>query len=152
MRHLIKVMFLFGLGMLLGTWLLSARSGEARIESIKSETQRVLSPSLYDLTELQRHVNRLFGYSAQKTLELAHHVATEIHANLDAWKRPFPRPIGHLIGVVPLPQLGPHRLAVHLEQLEMNLVHVKFMHFLGAVLDFSQDQGGKHAANTAAVN
>ena len=28
-------------------------------------------PLLYDLTELQRHANRLFGFSAQKTLELA---------------------------------------------------------------------------------
>ena len=28
-------------------------------------------PPLYDLTELQRHANRLFGFSAQKTLDLA---------------------------------------------------------------------------------
>ena len=28
-------------------------------------------PLLYDLTELQRHANRLFGFSAQKTLGLA---------------------------------------------------------------------------------
>ena len=28
-------------------------------------------PLLYDLTELQRHANRLFGFSAQKTLEVA---------------------------------------------------------------------------------
>ena len=28
-------------------------------------------PLLYDLTELQRHANRLYGFSAQKTLELA---------------------------------------------------------------------------------
>ena len=28
-------------------------------------------PLLYDLTELQRHANRLFGFSAQQTLELA---------------------------------------------------------------------------------
>ena len=28
-------------------------------------------PLLYDLTELQRHANRLFGFSAQKTLDLA---------------------------------------------------------------------------------
>ena len=26
---------------------------------------------LYDLTELQRHANRLFGLSAQKTLDIA---------------------------------------------------------------------------------
>ena len=28
-------------------------------------------PLLYDLTELQRHANRLFGFSAQKTLDVA---------------------------------------------------------------------------------
>ena len=28
-------------------------------------------PLLYDLTELQRHANRLFGFSAQKTLDIA---------------------------------------------------------------------------------
>lgn len=48
-----------------------ARTGSAAIESIESETQRVPPPLLYDLTELQRHANRLFGFSAQKTLDLA---------------------------------------------------------------------------------
>jgi DNA topoisomerase III len=48
-----------------------ARSGKAAIESVKSETQRMGPPQLYDLTELQRHANRLFGFSAQKTLDLA---------------------------------------------------------------------------------
>jgi DNA topoisomerase-3 len=28
-------------------------------------------PLLYDLTELQRHANRLFGFSAQETLDIA---------------------------------------------------------------------------------
>ena len=36
------------------------------IESIESETQRMAPPPLYDLTELQRHANRLFGFSAQR--------------------------------------------------------------------------------------
>jgi DNA topoisomerase-3 len=48
-----------------------ARTGSAAIESADSETQRMLPPLLYDLTELQRHANRLFGFSAQKTLDLA---------------------------------------------------------------------------------
>src|SRR5882762_4053461 len=48
-----------------------ARSGSASIESIQSETQRMAPPLLYDLTELQRHANRLFGFSAQKTLDIA---------------------------------------------------------------------------------
>ena len=48
-----------------------ARTGEARIESIQSETQRMAPPLLYDLTELQRHANRLYGFSAQRTLDTA---------------------------------------------------------------------------------
>jgi len=48
-----------------------AKSGAAAIESMKAETQRMPPPPLYDLTELQRHANRLFGFSAQHTLDLA---------------------------------------------------------------------------------
>ncbi len=48
-----------------------ARTGRAAIESIEAERQRAAPPLLYDLTELQRHANRLFGFSAQKTLDLA---------------------------------------------------------------------------------
>jgi len=48
-----------------------AHTGNAAIESIKAETQRMGPPLLYDLTELQRHANRLFGFSAQKTLDIA---------------------------------------------------------------------------------
>jgi DNA topoisomerase III len=48
-----------------------AKTGQAAIESAESETQRMLPPLLYDLTELQRHANRLFGFSAQRTLDLA---------------------------------------------------------------------------------
>ncbi len=48
-----------------------AKKGEARIESIKAETQRMAPPLLYDLTELQRHGNRLFSFSAQQTLDVA---------------------------------------------------------------------------------
>jgi DNA topoisomerase-3 len=46
-------------------------AGEARIESIELETRRMPPPLLYDLTELQRHANRLYGFSAQRTLEAA---------------------------------------------------------------------------------
>src|SRR5665811_297140 len=48
-----------------------ARTGQAAIESIVAQTQRMPPPALYDLTELQRHANRLFGFSAQKTLDTA---------------------------------------------------------------------------------
>jgi DNA topoisomerase-3 len=48
-----------------------AKTGIAAIETVKAETQRMGPPLLYDLTELQRHANRLFGFSAQHTLDTA---------------------------------------------------------------------------------
>ncbi len=48
-----------------------AKTGKAAIESVKTESQRMRPPLLYDLTELQRHANRLFGFSAQHTLDMA---------------------------------------------------------------------------------
>ncbi|XYI02827.1 DNA topoisomerase 3 [Sorangium sp. So ce1128] len=78
-----------------------ARRGEARIEAIRSESRRLPPPLLYDLTELQRHANRLYGFSAKKTLEVAQtlyerrklisyprtdsrHLSTEVAATLGA--------------------------------------------------------------------
>ncbi len=48
-----------------------ARTGAAEIESLEQATQRMAPPAFYDLTELQRHANRLYGFSAQKTLDTA---------------------------------------------------------------------------------
>lgn len=48
-----------------------AKTGKAAIESVKAETQRMGPPPLYDLTELQRHANRLYSFSAQHTLDTA---------------------------------------------------------------------------------
>ncbi len=48
-----------------------AMAGEARIESIEREVRTLAPPFLYDLTELQRHANRLYGMSAQRTLDVA---------------------------------------------------------------------------------
>ena len=48
-----------------------ALSGTATIASREAETRRLPPPLLYDLTELQRHANRLFSMSAQKTLNVA---------------------------------------------------------------------------------
>ena len=45
-----------------------ARPSSNRSQRRRSECRR---PLLYDLTELQRHANRLFGFSAQKTLDTA---------------------------------------------------------------------------------
>jgi DNA topoisomerase-3 len=46
-------------------------AGQGVVESLKEEVRRMPPPGLYDLTELQRHANRVYGYSAQRTLELA---------------------------------------------------------------------------------
>ena len=45
--------------------------GHAQIESVEREVRSVPPPLLYDLTELQRHANRLYGMSAQRTLDVA---------------------------------------------------------------------------------
>ena len=47
------------------------RGGSAAIEKITAQQRRMAPPLLYDLTELQRHANRLYGFSAHRTLELA---------------------------------------------------------------------------------
>lgn len=47
------------------------QTGVARIEKLDAQTRRMPPPPLYDLTELQRHANRLYGFSAQRTLEIA---------------------------------------------------------------------------------
>ncbi|MEO8904347.1 MAG: DNA topoisomerase 3 [Polyangiaceae bacterium] len=48
-----------------------ALAGQACIASVTSQTKRLAPPLLYDLTELQRHMNRLYGLSAQRTLDAA---------------------------------------------------------------------------------
>ncbi len=48
-----------------------ARDGVACIESVAREERSIPPPALYDLTELQRHANRLFGMSAARTLDVA---------------------------------------------------------------------------------
>ena len=47
------------------------RRGQGVIASADSDTRRIPPPLLYDLTELQRHCNRLYGMSAQRTLDVA---------------------------------------------------------------------------------
>ncbi len=61
-----------------------AKSGVAAIESVKAETQRMGPPPLYDLTELQRHANRIFGFSAQHTLDTAQ-TLYERHKLIEDW-------------------------------------------------------------------
>jgi len=46
-------------------------TGRAAIERLDARQRRMPPPLLYDLTELQRHANRLFGFSAKRTLDTA---------------------------------------------------------------------------------
>jgi DNA topoisomerase-3 len=48
-----------------------ARTGQARIAALERTQRRTPAPLLYDLTELQRHANRLYGCTAQQTLDAA---------------------------------------------------------------------------------
>ncbi len=48
-----------------------AKTGVARIESVDRQSRRLSPPLLYDLTELQRHANRLYGFTAERTLQIA---------------------------------------------------------------------------------
>lgn len=41
------------------------------VSAVEKEEKKVLHPLLYDLTELQRDCNKIFGFSAQKTLNTA---------------------------------------------------------------------------------
>ena len=68
-----------------------ARTGQAAIESVEAQTQRMPPPALYDLTELQRHANRLFGFSAQRTLDVAQALYETPQADqLSAYRQPPP--------------------------------------------------------------
>ncbi|AKU97724.1 DNA topoisomerase III [Labilithrix luteola] len=48
-----------------------AKRGQARIESVERQQRKLPPPQLYDLTELQRHANRLYGFTAERTLKIA---------------------------------------------------------------------------------
>ncbi|AGK95347.1 DNA topoisomerase III [Clostridium pasteurianum] len=50
--------------------LVSIRNKDAQIIEVDKAYKKNYSPQLYDLTELQRDANRMFGYSAKETLSL----------------------------------------------------------------------------------
>lgn len=51
--------------------ILSATKGkEANIVDVSESAKKQFAPALYDLTELQRDANRIFGYSAKQTLSI----------------------------------------------------------------------------------
>jgi DNA topoisomerase-3 len=90
------------------------RRGLARIESVEAESRRIPPPLFYDLTELQRHCNRLFGMSAQHTLDVAQslyerhkvisyprtdsrHLSTDVAKTLDAVVKAVEAPYAGLL-------------------------------------------------------
>ncbi|MBC7195489.1 MAG: hypothetical protein H5U37_07530, partial [Caldisericia bacterium] len=49
----------------------SIKSKDGVVDSIDLKKNKIVPPLLYDLTELQREANRVFGFTAQKTLSIA---------------------------------------------------------------------------------
>ena len=47
----------------------ACRNGQALVMYVSREEKAVNPPKLYDLTTLQREANRLFGFTAQQTLD-----------------------------------------------------------------------------------
>ncbi|MGL6173742.1 MAG: DNA topoisomerase III [Cellulosilyticaceae bacterium] len=50
--------------------LANVTNGEAQVKEVNENYKKQYSPIFYDLTELQRDANRLFGYSAKETLSI----------------------------------------------------------------------------------
>ncbi|KNF08336.1 DNA topoisomerase 3 [Gottschalkia purinilytica] len=48
----------------------SIKGKDAKIVAIDKNHKKTFSPQLYDLTELQREANKIFGYSAKETLSI----------------------------------------------------------------------------------
>ncbi|WP_353095412.1 DNA topoisomerase III [Tissierella praeacuta] len=48
----------------------SIKSKDAKVVEVEKSLKKKYSPALYDLTELQRDANRIFGYSAKETLSI----------------------------------------------------------------------------------
>lgn len=48
----------------------SIKGKDAKIIDLKETIKKTFSPNLYDLTELQRDANRIWGYSAKQTLSI----------------------------------------------------------------------------------
>lgn len=89
------------------------RRGQAKVASVQEEIRRLPPPFLYDLTELQRHANRLWGFTAQRTLGVAQrlyeqkklisyprtdsrHLSTDVAQDLPAITQALQGTYGHL--------------------------------------------------------
>jgi DNA topoisomerase-3 len=74
-------------------------SGIGRVEEVQRQRKREKPPQLYDLTSLQREANQRFGYTAERTLELAQ-ALYERHKVLT-----YPRTDSRHLGSDQLPEL-----------------------------------------------
>jgi DNA topoisomerase-3 len=86
-------------------------TGTAEVESVRAEARRQPPPLLYDLTELQRHANRLYGWSAQHTLGVAQSLY-ERHKLISYPRtdsRHLPQDVAATLGAVVLAIAGPYR-------------------------------------------
>ncbi len=86
-------------------------TGAAEVESVRAESRRQPPPLLYDLTELQRHANRLFGWSAQHTLGVAQSLY-ERHKLISYPRtdsRHLPQDVAATLGAVVRAIAGPYR-------------------------------------------
>jgi DNA topoisomerase III len=86
-------------------------AGRAEVESVRAETRRQPPPLLYDLTELQRHANRLHGWSAQHTLAVAQSLY-ERHKLISYPRtdsRHLPQDVAATLGAVVQAIAGPYR-------------------------------------------
>jgi len=86
-------------------------AGRADVESVRAETRRQPPPLLYDLTELQRHANRLHGWSAQHTLAVAQSLY-ERHKLISYPRtdsRHLPQDVAATLGAVVQAIAGPYR-------------------------------------------
>ncbi len=90
------------------------KAGQGEVGAAQVKLERLPPPLLYDLTELQRHANRLYGFSAHKTLALAQglyerhklisyprtssrHLSTEVAATLPKIVRAMAEPYRALL-------------------------------------------------------
>src|SRR6476619_3271556 len=67
--------------------------------------------------------------------EIAHNRAAEIHPYLDVWIFACAVPVADLVRIPPLLLIFRHGLSIFLQNLEVNLVHVKFMNLERTILD-----------------
>ena len=65
------------------------RDNTVTVKTVVSEDKSVAAPKLYDLTTLQRDANRIFGFTAKKTLEYTQSLYETLYVSEDGFAIPF---------------------------------------------------------------